>query len=82
MNMRELIEATVTIALAIVGVAFLAVLVSRNAQTPAVIQAAASGFGNSLDVAISPVTGKAVAPNLSYPGNSFGFTGNSSFNFG
>lgn len=75
----QIMEAVVTIALGIIGVAFLAVLVSRNAQTPAVIQAAASGFGNSLDVAISPVTGKAVAPNLAYPGSSLGFTGFSGY---
>lgn len=73
---NALTESITTVLLAIVGVAFLAVLVSKNAQAPAVIQAAASGFGNSLDVAISPVTGKAVAPNLQYPGNSFGFTNN------
>lgn len=76
MNMRELIEAAVTIGLAIAGVAFLAVLVAPNARTAGVIQAGASGFGNALDVAISPVTGQAVKPNLSYPGNSTGFTGN------
>jgi PRD1 phage membrane DNA delivery len=73
---NEFTESITTIALAIVGVAFLAVLVSKNAQTPAVIQASASGFGNALDTAISPVTGQAVAPNLQYPGNSNGFTGN------
>jgi hypothetical protein len=72
---KEITEVVVTLGLGIIGVAFLAVLVSKNAQAPAVIQAAASGFGNSLDVAISPVTGRAVAPNLSYPGSSSGFTG-------
>jgi hypothetical protein len=66
--MNSFMEAVVTIATAICGVAIVAVLVSKNAQTPAVIQSAASGFGNSLDVAISPVTGNTTAPNLSYPG--------------
>ena len=66
--MNSFMEAVVTIATAICGVAIVAVLVSKNAQTPAVIQAGGSAFGNSLDVAISPVTGNSTAPNLSYPG--------------
>lgn len=45
------------VALAIVGVASLAVLVSRNAQTGAVITATGNAFSNALGVAVSPVTG-------------------------
>lgn len=72
--MGQITEMLVTVATLITGVAIVAVLVSRKAQTPAVIQAAASGFGNSLDVAISPVTGATTAPILSYPdGYSSGF---------
>jgi hypothetical protein len=63
------VEGLVTIALAIVGLAIVSVLVSRNAQTPAVIQAAASGFNNALGVAEAPVTGAGYTPNLSYGGN-------------
>ena len=48
--------------------ASLAVIVSKNSNTAGVIQAGASGFGNVLDVAISPVTGATTPPNLSYPG--------------
>jgi len=66
----RLTEAVVTIATAIVGVAMLAILVSRKSQTPAVIQAAASGFGNSLAVAEAPVTGANTPINLSYPTSS------------
>jgi anti-sigma-K factor RskA len=66
----RLTEAVVTIATAIVGVAMLAILVSRKSQTPAVIQAAASGFGNSLAVAEAPVTGANTPINLSYPSSS------------
>lgn len=65
-------EAIVTIATAIVGVALLAVLVSKKSNTAQVIQAAASGFGNSLAVAIAPVTGADATPNLSYPSSGFG----------
>lgn len=53
----ELINSLVVIATAIVGVAILAVLVSRNAQTPAVIKAAGNAFSTSLQAAVSPVTG-------------------------
>lgn len=65
-------EAIVTIATAIVAVALLAVLVSKKSNTAAVIQAAGSAFGNSLAVAVSPVTGAKTNINLSYPSNGFG----------
>lgn len=67
-------EAVITIASAIVAVALLAVLVSKKSNTAAVIQAAGSAFGNSLAVAVSPVTGATTRPNLSYPNQGgFGF---------
>lgn len=66
--MDRLTEAMVTIALGFMAVAGLALFISKNANTANVIQASASGFGNVLDVAISPVTGATTAPNLSYPG--------------
>lgn len=69
--MNQIGEMLLTIAMGVIGVALLSVIVSKNSNTAGVIQAAASGFGNSLDVAISPVTGKAVAPNLAYPTSGF-----------
>jgi PRD1 phage membrane DNA delivery len=73
--MNALVEAATTIALAIVGLAIISVLVSRNAQTPQVIQASASGFANSLGVAESPVTGSNPQFSLGYPSaSSFGMT--------
>ena len=63
-------ESIVTIAVAIVGVAILAVLVSRKSQTAAVIQAAGSAFSNALSTAVSPVTGVGTPANMSYPTNS------------
>jgi hypothetical protein len=66
--MNQLTEGIVTVALAIVGLATVAVIVSRNAQTPAVIQAGASGFVNSLGVAEAPVTGARYTINTAYPG--------------
>jgi hypothetical protein len=50
-------EKITTIAVAIVGVAILAVLVSKNANTSGVIKAAGGAFSQALGVAISPVTG-------------------------
>ena len=73
--MNTITEAAVTILLAIVGVAMISVLVSPKAKTAGVIQAGASGFGNALGVAESPVTGSALSINLSYPsdfGSTFG----------
>ena len=47
----------VTIAVAIVGVAILATLVSKKANTAGVIQAAGTAFSGALNAATSPVTG-------------------------
>lgn len=71
--MSQIVEAIVTIATAIVGLAIIATLVSRRAQTPQVIQAAGTAFGSSILAAQAPVTGRGT-PNLSYPGQS-GFGG-------
>lgn len=65
--MNSITEAVVTIFSGIIGVAIIAAIVSRNSQTPAVLQAGFSGFGNSLGVALSPVTGSQYGINLSYP---------------
>lgn len=69
--MSTFTEALVTIATAIVGLAIVATLVSKNAQTPQVIQASGSAFSNALGVAESPVTGSSYTVNLSYPGQDF-----------
>jgi len=77
--MNTFVEALVTIAVAIVGLGVVATLVSKNAQTPQVIQSAGSAFSNALGTAESPVTGTQVSLDLSYPGtnlsNSFGGLG-------
>jgi hypothetical protein len=53
----NLITAVVSILMAIVGVAIIAVLVSKNANTTGVIGAGAQGFSSALGTALSPVTG-------------------------
>jgi len=55
--MNSAVSAVVTIATAVVGVAILAVLVSRNAQTPAVIKEAGDAFSGILRAATGPVSG-------------------------
>jgi hypothetical protein len=42
---------------AIIGLAMLAVLLSRNSNTPAVIGAAFGGLATSIGAAVSPITG-------------------------
>lgn len=55
--MDRLTESVVTIAVAIIGLATLAVIVGRNAKTTQVIGAAGNAFNNALGTAISPVNG-------------------------
>lgn len=54
---EQLINSVVTVLTAIIGVAIIAVLVSRQANTTGVISAGASGFAQDLGTALSPVTG-------------------------
>lgn len=55
--MNDLTNAVVSIALAIVGVAFLAVLVSKNANTSGVIGTAGGAFAGALQAAEAPIIG-------------------------
>ena len=54
---EQLITSVVTVMTAIIGVAIIAVLVSKNANTVGVIGAGAGGFPSMLGTALSPVTG-------------------------
>lgn len=67
--MDRMFEQIITLATLIVGVAILAVLVSRQAQTASVIRAASRGFADMLGAATAPVTG-------------FGNFGGGSFDYG
>lgn len=72
--MNSMVEAASSIVLAIIGLAIVAVLVSRKANTSGVIQASASGLANNIAVAQSPITGTSLNLSLGYPsGNSFGY---------
>jgi hypothetical protein len=54
---EQLVSSVTTVLLAIVGVAIIAVLVSKNANTTGVIGAGGSAFSQSLATAEGPVTG-------------------------
>lgn len=62
--MNRLGEEIATILMAIIGVAILAVIVSKNANTAAVIKSGSEGFSKALATAISPVTGAGVGLGL------------------
>ncbi len=62
--MDEIMKDITSVAMAIVGVAILAVIVSRNSQTSEVIKSSAGGFAQVLGVAMGGAAGHAV--------NSFG----------
>lgn len=66
--MNDAVQGLISVAIAITGIAVIAVLVSKQAQTPAVIQAATQGFSEAIGAAVSPVTGGGI-----------GFSGGSSF---
>jgi hypothetical protein len=55
--MKEAFEPIVTISLAIVGLAIVAVLVSRNANTAGVIRSYGQTFAGMIGAATAPVTG-------------------------
>lgn len=55
--MNNTVGQIVTVLTAIVGVAILAVLVSRNSQTPQVIKSFGDAFSGALTAATGPVMG-------------------------
>lgn len=55
--MNNFMGQLVVVLTAIIGVAMVAVLVSKNAQTPQVINSAGGALSQFLGVAVSPVTG-------------------------
>lgn len=48
--------AFVSVLIAVVGLGIVAALVSRNAQTPQVLQAGLGGFAGDISAALSPVS--------------------------
>jgi hypothetical protein len=59
--MNQLTEAGVTILMGIIGVAILAVIVSRNSNTAGVLTSFGTAFSGMLGTAVSPITGTGAA---------------------
>ena len=68
---ENLVTALVSIAVAIVGLATLAVILSPKASTSAVIGAGSQGLATDITAAVSPVAGGGLGalPTLSMTGN-------------
>jgi hypothetical protein len=71
---KEAIEGIITVSTAIVGVAIIAVLVSRNANTAGVLTAGGNALGQALTAATGPVTATTTS--------SIGWTGGAPLDFG
>jgi hypothetical protein len=71
----SIVTSIVTVLMAIIGVAIIAVLVSRNAQTAQVLGAGGSAFSGVLGTALSPVTGSGGFSGGGINFNPIGFTG-------
>lgn len=54
---EQAISGLITVATAIIGVAIIATLVSRNAQTANILGAAGSALSQGINAATAPVTG-------------------------
>lgn len=53
------IDIITSVLIAVVGVAIVAVIVSKQAQTPTVIKSAGSAFSQIINAAVGPVSGHA-----------------------
>ena len=62
--MNDFWQGLIAIATAIVGLAVLAVLVSKNANTAGVVQSLASGLSEDIGAAVSPINGGGFGTNL------------------
>lgn len=69
---QQLVTSVVTVATAIVGLAIIAVLVSKNANTSGVISAGGSAFTSAIGAAVSPVTGGSGLGSIGFGGVSEG----------
>lgn len=67
----QLITSIVSILTAVVGVALLATIVSKNSNTSGVITAGGTAFSGILGTALSPITGASNSVGFSSNGLSF-----------
>lgn len=71
----------VSVATAIIGLAIVSVVLSKNAATTSVIGAATKGFGGILGVAVSPISGGGAAQQAAAAVTGGGSPGPSNTNF-
>jgi hypothetical protein len=62
--MSEGLTVISALASAVIGLAIISVIVSKNANTASVISSAATGFGNIIHAAVQPVSGSGTGGNL------------------
>ncbi len=55
--MNQLVNGVLVVLTAIIGVAILAVIVSKNSNTTGVLSAGSQAFSGALGTALSPITG-------------------------
>lgn len=67
--MNQLVNSITTILAAVVGLAILSVILSKNSQTSSVLTSGGSAFSGILNAAESPVTGSSIS------GGGYGMTG-------
>lgn len=70
--MNQLVNSMTVLISAIIGVAILSVIVSKNSNTTGVIHAGSSGFASMLGAAEAPVTGGS-SSGLNFNGGGMGF---------
>jgi hypothetical protein len=73
--MNNMLSATLAIVGGVISLAIISVLVSRQAQTPQVLESAGGALGTVISAAVSPVTGHggSSAPTGSFGGSGSGF---------
>ncbi len=72
---EQLVSSIVTVLTAIIGVAIIAILVSKNSATTAVLQSGGGAFSTVLGTALSPVTSRSsfdISRGVSVGGMNFG----------
>jgi len=69
--MNQLVNGVIVILTAIIGVAILSVIVSKQSNTVAVLGAGQQAFSGALGTALSPVTGSSLSTTSSYNPTSY-----------
>jgi hypothetical protein len=64
--MNQLVNGVIVILTAIIGVAILSVIVSKQSNTTGVITAGSQAFSGALSTALSPVTGSSLSSYSTY----------------